>query len=279
MAQIESLTSEQIDELVTRALEEDIGSGDITTQSVIEDDFIATGLVTAKEQLVLCGLDIFHAIFKRLDPHAAFPQSTFKDGDLVPGNADFIQVQAKVSALLTGEHAALNILQRLSGIATLTREFVDAANPVTILDTRKTTPGMRIFEKYAVKCGGGQNHRFGLFDAVLIKDNHIKLAGGIASAIKRVRGSFNGPIEVEVTNLNEVREALALEAEIILLDNMSLESLKEAVSLIDGKSKIEVSGCITLERLETLRSLSIDFVSAGQLTHSAPAVDISMNLV
>ena len=279
MAQIESLTSEQIDELVTRALEEDIGSGDITTQSVIEDDFIATGLVTAKEQLVLCGLDIFHAIFKRLDPHAAFPQSTFKDGDLVPGNADFIQVQAKVSALLTGERAALNILQRLSGIATLTREFVDAANPVTILDTRKTTPGMRIFEKYAVKCGGGQNHRFGLFDAVLIKDNHIKLAGGIASAIKRVRGSFNGPIEVEVTNLNEVREALALEAEIILLDNMSLESLKEAVSLIDGKSKIEVSGCITLERLETLRSLSIDFVSAGQLTHSAPAVDISMNLV
>ena len=213
-----------------------------------------------------------------MDADTKFPGSAAKDGSEIAVQAEIIQVKAKTSALLKGERTALNIVQRLSGIATLTRKFVDTAKPVTILDTRKTTPGLRIFEKYAVHCGGGTNHRFGLFDAVLIKDNHIKIAGGITLAIDRVRNQYSGRIEVETTNLDEVREALKMDADVIMLDNMAPETVKKAVALIDGKSKIEVSGSMGLEQLSQFSRLGVDYISVGALTHSARAVDISMNI-
>ena len=279
MVQIDSLTTEQIDRLVRTALEEDLGTGDITTDGILEQDRTAAGVVTAKEPLVVCGLDIFKKVFCHLDADAAFPNSAVKDGAEIPAQGEIIRVQAQVSALLKGERTALNILQRLSGIATLTRKFVEAAQPVTVLDTRKTTPGLRVYEKYAVHCGGGTNHRFGLFDAVLIKDNHIKIAGGIPTAIQRMRKAHSGTLEVETVNLDEVREALAGGADIIMLDNMTPEMIQEAVRVIDGKSKIEVSGCMTLERLNALKGMGINTISVGALTHSARSVDISMNLI
>ncbi len=279
MAQIDSLTTEQIDRLVQTALEEDLGTGDLTTDGILEQDRPATGVVTAKEPLVVCGLDIFKRVFRHLDADAAFPNSTVKDGAEVSAQGEIIQVRAQVSALLKGERTALNILQRLSGIATLTRKFVEAAQPVTVLDTRKTTPGLRVYEKYAVHCGGGTNHRFGLFDAVLIKDNHIKIAGGITAAIQRMRKAHSGTLEVETVNLDEVREALAAGADIIMLDNMVPETIQEAVRLIDGKSEIEVSGGMTLDRLNALKVMGINTISVGALTHSARSVDISMNLL
>ena len=278
MTQINALTTEQIDGLIKRALEEDLGSGDITTDGILDRDNVATAVVTAKEPLVICGLEIFRRVFLYLDKGAQFPGSTPKDGVDFAAQAEIIQVKAKTSALLKGERTALNIIQRLSGIATLTRKFVDVAKPVTILDTRKTTPGLRIFEKYAVHCGGGTNHRFGLFDAVLIKDNHIKIAGGITSAINRIRGNSSSKIEVEAANLDEVREAAEMGADIIMLDNMAPETVKKAVAVIDGKSKIEVSGSIGLEELSQYKKLGIDTISVGALTHSARAVDISMNI-
>lgn len=278
MTQINSLTTEQIDGLVKQALAEDIGSGDITTDGILVRDDIATAVVTAKESLVVCGLDIFRRVFLHLDAGAQFPGSTVTDGSEIAAQAEIIQVQATTSALLKGERTALNILQRLSGIATLTRKFVETAQPVTILDTRKTTPGLRIFEKYAVHCGGGTNHRFGLFDAILIKDNHIKIAGGITPAIKKIREQSSGKIEVETVNLDEVREAMEMGADIIMLDNMAPETVKKAVEMIDGKSKIEVSGSIGLEGLGQFNQLGIDCISVGALTHSARAVDISMNI-
>lgn len=278
MTQINSLTTEQIDGLVIRALEEDIGAGDITTDGILIQDDVAAAGVTAKESLTVCGLDIFRRVFLYLDADAKFPGSASKDGDEIAAGAEIIQIKAKTSALLKGERTALNILQRLSGIASLTRKFVDAAQPVTILDTRKTTPGLRIFEKYAVHCGGGTNHRFGLFDAILIKDNHIKIAGGITPAINKIRGNSSSKIEVETTNLDEVREALEMGSDIIMLDNMAPETVKKAVAMIDGKSKVEVSGSIGLERLKQFNRLGVDCISVGALTHSARAMDISMNI-
>ena len=278
MTQINSLKTEEIDELVKLALAEDLGSGDITTDGILVQDDVATAVVTAKEPLVVCGLDIFRRVFLHLDANATFLGSDTKDGSEIASQGEIIQVQAKTSALLKGERTALNIVQRLSGIATLTRKFVDAAQPVTILDTRKTTPGLRVFEKYAVHCGGGTNHRFGLFDAVLIKDNHIKIAGGISSAINRIREQSSSKIEIETTNLDEVREALESGADIIMLDNMTPETVKEAVALIDGKATIEVSGSMGLDDLSRFKQLGIDTISVGALTHSARSVDISMNI-
>ena len=278
MTQINSLTTEQIDGLVIRALEEDIGAGDITTDGILILDDVTTAVVTAKESLVVCGLDIFRRVFLYLDADAKFTGSAPKDGDEIAAGAEIILIKAKTSALLKGERTALNILQRLSGIASLTRKFVDAAQPVTILDTRKTTPGLRIFEKYAVHCGGGTNHRFGLFDAILIKDNHIKIAGGIEPAINKIRDNSSSKIEIETTNLDEVREALEMDADIIMLDNMAPETVKKAVAMIDGKSKVEVSGSIGLEKLNQFNRLGVDCISVGALTHSARAMDISMNI-
>lgn len=261
-------------------LEEDLGSGDITTESIITDDHPLKVRAVAREPLVLCGGDIFRAVFATLDPSATF-QTSFQDGDQASEGAVLFQVSANCVALLKGERTALNILQRLSGIATLTRRFVERAGSVTVLDTRKTTPGLRVFEKYAVACGGGKNHRFGLFDAALVKDNHIKAAGGISRAVALVRKNLDPSlkIEVETSNLDEVEEALKADVEVIMLDNMSLETIREAAKKAKGKAHIEVSGSVTLDRMEELAAAGIDSVSVGALTHSAKAVDISMNIV
>lgn len=276
----QSPSKEQIQWWVDLGLEEDLGSGDITTESIITDDHPLKARAIAREPLVLCGGDIFRAVFATLDPSATF-QTSFQDGDQAAEGAVLFQVSANCAALLKGERTALNILQRLSGIATLTQRFVERAGSVTVLDTRKTTPGLRVFEKYAVACGGGKNHRFGLFDAALIKDNHIKAAGGISRAVALVRENLDPSlkIEVETSNLDEVEEALKANVEVIMLDNMSLETIREAARRAKGKAHTEVSGSVTLDRMEELAAAGIDSVSVGALTHSAKAVDISMNIV
>ncbi len=274
-------TIEQIDHLIESALREDMGTGDITTQGTVDKNLIYESEVVARENMVVCGLEIFKLVFMRLADGVFFSLQSHTDGDSASSGDVLLRIKGKATALLNGERVALNILQRLSGIATLTRVFVDRAGAVEILDTRKTTPGLRVFEKYAVRCGGGKNHRFGLFDAILIKDNHIKAAGGITSAVKRVR-SKNGSgksIEVETTNLDEVEEALDSGVDVIMLDNMDLDATLEAVRVIEGKAKIEVSGAVTLARLGPLAQTGIDCVSIGELTHSPRAVDISMNFI
>ena len=234
----------------------------------------------ALEPMVLCGLEIFKAIFKELTTKVAFTSFEYNDGDEITAEETIIKIQCGAIPLLEGERSALNILQWLSGIATLTRKFVKKAAPVEVLDTRKTTPGLRIFEKYAVKCGGGTNHRFGLYDQVLIKDNHIEAAGSITNAMNHVRKNVNQDkkLEIEVKNLKEVKEAINNKADIIMLDNMSIETIKKSISLINGKSKIEISGGVTYDKLAEISKTGADYVSVGALTHSAPAVDISMKI-
>jgi len=273
-------TQEQILQLIREGLAEDVGSGDVTTDSILREDVVTTAQMTAKETLVICGLEVARTLFSYLDPEAVFSDRGHRDGDEISSGETLISIEGKASALLKGERLALNILQQLSGISTLTRKFVQAAGNLTILDTRKTTPCLRHFEKYAVKCGGGENHRFGLFDAVLIKDNHIKIAGGIGCAVQRVRenSGYQGTIEVETTNLTEVQEAVDSGADIIMLDNMDNETLRKAVEKIAGRAKTEISGSITLDRLKEIEGTGADYVSVGALTHSAPAVDISMNI-
>jgi nicotinate-nucleotide pyrophosphorylase (carboxylating) len=271
-------SSSEIDKLIQTTLDEDIGTGDITSRSIIDPQQIMTAEVISREPIILCGLEIFCAVFKKLDPDISFPEKLFSDGDRIGIDKTIIKVHGKSLALLEGERTALNILQKLCGIATLTNDYVNKAKPVTILDTRKTTPGLRVFEKYAVRCGGGTNHRFGLYDAVLIKDNHIKAAGGIVEAVtKAKRANQNVFIEVEATNLDEVNEALNAGVDRILLDNMNIEMIRDAVSIIKGKVQTEVSGGITLNSLENLSKTGVDYISVGALTHSAKASDISMN--
>jgi len=272
-------TDEEINLLIARALEEDIGIGDVTTDSILVDDPVREAVVTAKEPMVLCGIEIFKKVFLRLEPETQFPQNSVSDGATIPQNGEIIIVRARCSTLLKGERTALNILQRLSGIATMSRRLVEAAGPVKILDTRKTTPGLRVFEKYAVRCGGGENHRFGLFDAVLIKDNHIRAAGSITEAVARVRKKnlTHGFVEVETTNLDEVKEALSAGVDIIMLDNMETRQICEAVKTVAKQARIEVSGSMNLERVRELSSTGIDFISVGALTHSVKSMDISMN--
>lgn len=270
-------TQEQIDDWVRRALDEDIGPGDVTTDNLVDPAARAGASITAKQDLVVCGIGIARTVFTRLDSGVEFTESR-QDGDFLHNGDTLLSFTGNAAALLKGERTALNILQRLSGIATLTRQFVQQAGGMQILDTRKTTPGLRVFEKYAVACGGGVNHRFGLFDAVLIKDNHIKMAGGIRPALERMKMSgYQGPIEIEATRLEEVKEAVESGADIILLDNMPPDMLAEAVTLVNGRARTEGSGTLTLERVRQLAETGLDCISVGALTHSAPAVDISMN--
>jgi nicotinate-nucleotide pyrophosphorylase (carboxylating) len=271
----------QIDNLIKLALNEDVGLGDITTRSIISEKDIFQAEILAKNDLVLCGLDIFKAVFFYLDTNVSYCDDIFKDGDFIKSGTIFLKMKGRGVALLEGERVALNIIQRLCGIASLTKQYVDRAKPIKILDTRKTTPGFRIFEKYAVLCGGGVNHRFGLFDAILIKDNHIKASGGITQAIEAVRKSNKElmQIEVEASTLEEVKDAIAAKSDIIMLDNMTIEDTKKAVEIIGEKAKIEVSGSISLEKLDTLSKLDINFISIGSLTHSPKASDISMNFI
>ena len=276
-----SLLTEDIESLVKTALEEDLKSGDITTRNIIPEGHLCEAEVTAKSTLVLSGLDIFKAVFKKLDSETEFLLEPFHDGDSVTEGSTIIKFRCDGIKTLEGERSGLNILQWLSGIATLTRKYVDRAKPVVVLDTRKTTPGLRVFEKYAVSCGGGTNHRFGLYDAVMIKDNHIKSAGSIFRSVEKVREALGNTnkIEVETQNLEEVQEALENKVDIIMLDNMNIDTIHEAVKIIDGRAKIEISGGVTYETLDEISKTGADFVSIGALTHSAPAVDISMNII
>ena len=275
------LLSADIESLIDTTLKEDIQTGDITTRNIISPGQVCESELIAKEDLVLSGIEIFKTLFRKLDLQTQFLFEPFKDGDRVPKGSSLLKFQCDSIKALEGERSGLNILQWLSGIATLTRKFVDKASPVKVLDTRKTTPGLRVFEKYAVACGGGTNHRFGLYDAVMIKDNHIKSAGSIFRAVEKVREGLGlkSKIEVETQNLDEVNEALENHAHIIMLDNMSIEMIHESIKLINGQAKVEISGCVTLERLEELSRTGADFVSVGALTHSAPSVDISMNII
>ena len=271
-----------VDELIEMALREDIGSGDITTSSIMRTPLRATAQLVAEERLILAGIDIFRQVYKKLDPDLELIKH-FEDGDEVSQGSIIGEISGEASVILRGERVALNFLQRLSGIATLTHEFVTRVKsyPVTILDTRKTTPGWRTLEKYAVKMGGGENHRLGLFDAVLIKNNHISAAGGIGEAVRRVRTHVpNGfRIEVETRNLQEVREALDSGVNTIMLDNMSVEMMREAVTMINKRVLVEASGSIRLNNVEEVAATGVDFISVGALTHSALAADISLKVV
>jgi nicotinate-nucleotide pyrophosphorylase (carboxylating) len=264
---------------VRRALEEDVRTGDVTTNATVPTSGRARGVFLVKTECVIAGLDVAFEAFRQLDPQSRATRRV-EDGDRCRPGQEIAIVEGAARALLVGERTALNFLQRLSGIATRARIFVDAADGrITILDTRKTTPLLRTLEKYAVRTGGATNHRFGLFDAVLIKDNHIRLAGGVARAVERVRAEHPGmAVEIEAQTLGEVDQALAAGAQIVLVDNMSTADIREAVARARGRAKFEISGGVTLDRIPELAATGADFVSVGALTHSAPAVDISFEI-
>ncbi len=266
-------------ELVRRALAEDFGWGDVTTETIIDREQKARGVIVAKETCVIAGIDIAADAFRQLDP-AANVTIICKDGQRCERGSEVAEIRGHAAALLTAERTALNFLQRLSGIATLTRQFVDVADGrIIILDTRKTTPMMRALEKYAVRAGGGVNHRAGLDEGILIKDNHIRLLGSVRAAVIRMRElNREMPTEVEAETLAQVDEALEAGAEIIMLDNLTTEDIIEAVKRCSGRAKTEISGGVTLQRMPELAVTGADFVSIGALTHSAPAVDMSFEL-
>ena len=266
-------------ETVRRALAEDLGWGDVTTEATVDASLRAKGVILAKSYCVMAGLDVAAEAFRQLDPRAVFT-ATRGDGDRCAPGTIVAEVRGSAAAMLTAERTALNFLQRLSGIATLTRQFVDAsAGGITILDTRKTTPTLRALEKYAVRAGGGTNHRSGLDDGILIKDNHIRLGGGVRAAVERMKAAQQEmPIEIEAQSLDQVDEAIAAGADVILLDNLSIEEVREAVRRIGGRTKTEISGGVTLEQIAQLATTGADYVSVGALTHSAPSADLSFEL-
>jgi nicotinate-nucleotide pyrophosphorylase (carboxylating) len=278
---MENIRLEEIKPLIEYAFNEDIGTGDITTNSIIPGDLITTASMKAKTSGVIAGLSIAEYVFRLLDKNIIW-EPMVADGDCVEKGQIILKIEGSFRALLTGERTALNFLQRMSGIATETAKYVEALKNThtEILDTRKTVPGLRLLDKYAVKMGGGTNHRIGLYDMVLIKDNHIKVAGGIRNAVEQVRktAGTNIKIEVETTNLEEVREALEMKVDMIMLDNMTNKMMSEAVKIINRKAKVEASGNMTLERVIEVAETGVDFISIGALTHSVKAMDISMNI-
>ena len=267
------------DKLIMQALEEDITSEDITTNAVMRHPQQGEVQLLCKQDGVIAGLDVFKRVFELLDETT---QVVFyvKDGDAVKKGDLLAVVKGDIRVLLSGERTALNYLQRMSGIATYTRSIADLlkGSKTKLLDTRKTTPNMRLFEKYAVKVGGATNHRYNLSDAVMLKDNHIGAAGGITEAVKRARAyvSFVNKIEVEVENIEMAREAAEAGADIIMLDNMTPEQMKEAIKVIDGRALTECSGNVTKENIKNIIDVGVDYVSSGALTHSAPIMDISL---
>jgi nicotinate-nucleotide pyrophosphorylase (carboxylating) len=271
-------------QLIDLALREDIGSGDITSQYFVGESDHASGRVIAKERAIVAGTEVAAEVFRRVDPNLRV-EIAQPDGAVVAGGMTVLEVRGRARSILTAERVALNFLQRLSGIATLTRQFVEAAGPnaAKILDTRKTTPGLRKFEKAAVKAGGGTNHRFGLYDMVLVKDNHLLARNGIArlsTAIERVRKEHPGlQIEVEADNLDQVRALLDVPGvQVILLDNMRGPEMREAVAIGKGKVKFEASGGINLRNVRQIAATGVDYVSIGALTHSACGIDYSLEL-
>ena len=279
MAPLRSLDTGEYRDLVRRALAEDLAGGDITTDAIFGPDDQARGTFLVKSSCTLAGLEVALETFRQLDPRVE-AQWHFHDGDACDAGVTIGRITGSARALLSGERTALNLLQHLSGIATMARRFVDASGgAITILDTRKTTPTLRALEKYAVRMGGATNHRMSLNDGVMIKDNHIRLGGGIADAVRRVRASGAKPVvEVEVETLEQVDEALQAGADILLLDNMTTEDMREAVRRCRGRAQTEISGGVTLARIAELAATGADFVSVGALTHSAPAVDISFDI-
>lgn len=273
------MNREQVRYIIEKALIEDIGHGDITTRATVDPGRDGTAVIVAKEDFELAGIEVFLEVFLYLEPAIDFSVN-FTDGDRIKKGEVIAELSGPLATLLTGERVALNLLQRMSGIATLTAQYAEAVSgtKVKVLDTRKTTPGLRALEKYAVTVGGGQNHRFGLFDGVLIKDNHIAAAGGIKKAIASARKSIPHTlkIEVECATLEQVKEALSAKADIIMLDNMDIKTMKAATDMIGRKALIEASGNMTLERVRAVARTGVDFISVGALTHSARAVDISM---
>jgi nicotinate-nucleotide pyrophosphorylase (carboxylating) len=267
--------------IIYNALEEDIGQGDVTTNLLIPEDRKSKAYCIAKENFVLAGLPFALEVFMILD-HSILFNTLYNDGSKVKKGNIIAEISGKTCVILKGERVSLNILQRLSGIATLTNRYVEKTRGLKakIVDTRKTTPCHRFMEKYAVKVGGGYNHRFGLFDGILIKDNHIKTLGSIKKAVREAKkGHHLFKIEVEVKNLKELKEAIESGADIIMLDNMSVRDMKEAVKIAKGRVMLEASGNISLENVREVAETGVDLISVGALTHSAPAVDISLKIV
>jgi nicotinate-nucleotide pyrophosphorylase (carboxylating) len=279
--QNEAVLPAEVSQSIRRAFDEDIGSGDVTTDSIVPANASLRGRIIAKQTGVVAGLNVAEAVFRALDQRITFTLQV-SDGARVETRTVVAEVAGPARALLTGERTALNFLGRMSGIATLTRQFVDAVSGTSavILDTRKTAPGLRFIDKLAVRLGGGQNHRTGLFDMVLIKDNHIDFAGSITAAVARVReAGVKVEIEVEARNLDDVREALALGVEKILLDNMTFELMREAVQITGGRAKLEASGNVSLETVLEVARTGVDYISVGALTHSPKVFDVSMEFV
>ena len=272
-----------VDEYILNALREDITSEDVTTNAVMREATWGKADLICKQDGIVCGLDVFKRVFELLDSHSVF-ETLLSDGDEVTKGQLMGTIYGDIRVILSGERTALNYLQRMSGIATLTHEMVEELKgyKTKLLDTRKTTPNMRPFEKYAVKVGGGTNHRYNLSDGILIKDNHIGAAGSITKAVEMAKeyAPFVRKIEVEVETLDQLKEALEAGADIIMLDNMDNDTMKQAVELVAGKAETECSGNVTKERLKEIAEIGVDFVSCGALTHSAPIMDVSLkNLV
>jgi nicotinate-nucleotide pyrophosphorylase (carboxylating) len=284
MAILAKLEPIHIDDIILTALKEDMPLGDITTDNTIDPATRSKAVLIAKEDAVLAGIDVFERVFTLLDNTGSMKfNRKANDGDVIKKGQSFLEFEGPASILLKGERTALNFLQHMSGIATKTREFCNkvAGLPVKVTDTRKTVPGIRHLAKYAVRAAGGSNHRQCLSDGVLIKDNHIYAAGGIANAIEQVRGNIPHTIkiEVETENLDQVREALDSKADIIMLDNMSIEMMKEAVALINKRALVEASGNVNLDNIYEIACTGVDIISVGALTHSVKAADISMRFV
>ena len=274
-----AVATDTLERVVLAALAEDVGDGDVTTEATVDAAAVCTAELLVKEPGVVCGLAVAEATFRALDPDIRF-EPLVGEGEPVDAGAVIAIVRGSGRAILTGERVALNFLGRLSGIASLTRRYVAAVagTGAAILDTRKTTPGLRALEKHAVACGGGRNHRFGLYDAVLIKDNHVRASGSISAAIERARGASSLSVEVECETLAQVAEAVEAHAEAILLDKMTPDELRAAVALVRGRARLEASGGITLDNVRAVAETGVDEISVGALTHSARSLDVSLEL-
>jgi nicotinate-nucleotide pyrophosphorylase (carboxylating) len=274
-----AVATDTLERIVHAALAEDMGAGDVTTEATVAPDAVGTAELLVKEPGVVCGLRAAEETFRALDSGIRF-EPLAHDGETVEPPAVVARVTGAQRAILTGERVALNLVGRLSGIATLTRRYVDAieGTGATVLDTRKTTPGLRALEKHAVASGGGRNHRFGLDDAVLIKDNHLRAAGSLVAAVEAVRAASDLPVEVECETLDQVAEALEVGVDATLLDNMTFDQLREAVRLTAGRARLEASGGVNLDTIRAIAETGVDEISVGALTHSARSLDVSLEL-
>jgi nicotinate-nucleotide pyrophosphorylase (carboxylating) len=272
------LTAFSVDRVIAAALAEDVGDGDLTTEGVVPEELLCRAELLVEEAGVVCGVPLALEVFVALDP-AVSGTGLVEEGARIGGTTAVARLEGPARAILTGERIALNLLGRLSGVATLTARYVDAiaGTGATILDTRKTTPGLRAFEKYAVRCGGGTNHRAGLYDAVLLKENHLRVAGGIKRAVAAL-GDVGVPVEVEAETLADVREALGAGVDRVLLDNMSVEEIRQAVELAGGRVPLEASGGVTLETVRAYAETGVDFISIGALTHAARSLTVSLDV-